>query len=249
MVKDTADVVREFNEVVNMTVAELKAWSETEESKSAGWSGSDAADKGETVGHQSATHIVDILERNPNGREEDYSDDDVAHMRKVVAYCKRHLAQEGHMVDEKSEDALKQSKSYKSLKNWGHDSLKVKHKEEGDKGNVEGDEKQSAHDEAADEEKEEKEGKDDTAETGEKRKADDEAKDDDDDNDNNGEHGEGEGEPDKTAGPDAKKQKVDDAEPVERSEDVPEDDARDKETTPKRKPGRPPKKNGRKVSK
>ena len=39
-------------------------------------------------------------------------------MRKVVAYCKRHLAQEGHMKEEKSEEELKQTKSYKSLKNW-----------------------------------------------------------------------------------------------------------------------------------
>jgi len=47
-----------------------------------------------------------------------YDDDDIPHMRKVVSYCKRHLAQE---------EAAKQntdSKSYKSLKNWGHDALK-----------------------------------------------------------------------------------------------------------------------------
>jgi hypothetical protein len=45
--------------------------------------------------------------------------EDIAHMRKVVAYCKRHLAQE-----EKAKQDTN-SKSYKSLKNWGHDAQKA----------------------------------------------------------------------------------------------------------------------------
>jgi len=47
------------------------------------------------------------------------SKDDLAHMRKVVSYCKRHLAQE-----EKAKQDTN-SKSYKSLKNWGHDAQKA----------------------------------------------------------------------------------------------------------------------------
>lgn len=47
-----------------------------------------------------------------------YTDEDKAHMRKVVAYCKRHLAQEEHLKKEKSEEELEQSKSTRSLKNW-----------------------------------------------------------------------------------------------------------------------------------
>jgi hypothetical protein len=39
-------------------------------------------------------------------------------MRKVVSYCKRHLAQEEHLKKEKSEEELEQSKSTRSLKNW-----------------------------------------------------------------------------------------------------------------------------------
>lgn len=39
-------------------------------------------------------------------------------MRKVVSYCKRHLAQEEQAKHNTN------SKSYKSLKNWGHDVLK-----------------------------------------------------------------------------------------------------------------------------
>lgn len=39
-------------------------------------------------------------------------------MRKVVAYCKRHLAQEGHLKMEKTEEELEKMKSTRSLKNW-----------------------------------------------------------------------------------------------------------------------------------
>lgn len=39
--------------------------------------------------------------------------------RKVVSYCKRHLAQEQKAKENTD------SKSYKSLKNWGHDALKT----------------------------------------------------------------------------------------------------------------------------
>lgn len=44
---------------------------------------------------------------------------DIQHMRKVVAYCKRHIAgEQGAMLNENS-------KSHKSLKNWGHDAIKA----------------------------------------------------------------------------------------------------------------------------
>lgn len=39
-------------------------------------------------------------------------------MRRVVSYCKRHLAQEGGAKMDPG------SRSYRSLKNWGHDALK-----------------------------------------------------------------------------------------------------------------------------
>jgi hypothetical protein len=63
--------------------------------------------------------IVAILKKNPSKDPEKYDEEDIEHMRKVVAYCKRHLAQEEHA--KKNTD----SKSYKSLKNWGHDPLKT----------------------------------------------------------------------------------------------------------------------------
>ena len=38
--------------------------------------------------------IIQILERNPKKDPEQYDGEDTPHMRKVVAYCKRHMAQE-----------------------------------------------------------------------------------------------------------------------------------------------------------
>ncbi|KAL8774819.1 MAG: hypothetical protein Q9209_000758 [Squamulea sp. 1 TL-2023] len=67
----------------------------------------------------SGRKIIQILSKNPNKDPDQYDDEDLQHMRKVVSYCKRHLAQE-----EKAKQDTN-SKSYKSLKNWGHDPLKT----------------------------------------------------------------------------------------------------------------------------
>ncbi|KAK7542331.1 uncharacterized protein J3D65DRAFT_209803 [Phyllosticta citribraziliensis] len=116
MAKDTETVIQEFNEIVNMTPNELNEWLGTEQSTGSGWSKDDGS--GETVGHESGRKIIEILEKNPRKDPEKYDEDDVQHMRKVVSYCKRHLAQEEHA--KKNTD----SKSYRSLKNWGHDAQK-----------------------------------------------------------------------------------------------------------------------------
>jgi hypothetical protein len=47
-----------------------------------------------------------------------YTEEDVEHMHRVVAYCKRHLAQEGHLKEEKTDEELEKMKSTRSLKNW-----------------------------------------------------------------------------------------------------------------------------------
>jgi hypothetical protein len=39
-------------------------------------------------------------------------------MRRVVSYCKRHLAQEAHLKETKSPEELVKTKSTRSLKNW-----------------------------------------------------------------------------------------------------------------------------------
>lgn len=66
----------------------------------------------------SGRKIIEILKKNPKKDASKYSDEDVKHMRRVAAYNKRHLAQE-----EKAKKDTN-SRSYKSLKNWGHDPLK-----------------------------------------------------------------------------------------------------------------------------
>ncbi|KAL4895367.1 hypothetical protein BDV59DRAFT_173784 [Aspergillus ambiguus] len=115
MVKDKDAVIDEFNDLVNMTPNELRNWLRGEQSQSSGWSN----DSGETIGHESGRKIVSILEHNPSKDPSGYTDQDIDHMRRVVSYCKRHLAQE-----EKAKQDT-ESRSYKSLKNWGHDPLKT----------------------------------------------------------------------------------------------------------------------------
>ncbi|RAL03921.1 DUF3140 domain-containing protein [Aspergillus ibericus CBS 121593] len=114
MVKDKDTVIGEFNTLVNMTPNELREWLKDTQSQSSGWSN----ESGETIGHESGRKIVSILEHNPSKDPSSYTDQDVDHMRRVVAYCKRHLAQEGTAKQDTD------SKSYRSLKNWGHDALK-----------------------------------------------------------------------------------------------------------------------------
>ena len=118
-----------------MTADELEKWLKGKQSQESGWAKSD--DSGESIGHEryvvysvdhylaaadnvrSGRKIIQILKKNPRKDPSKYDKDDVAHMRRVAAYCKRHLAQE-----EKAKQDTN-SKSYKSLKNWGHDALKT----------------------------------------------------------------------------------------------------------------------------
>ncbi|EMT73339.1 hypothetical protein FOC4_g10004706 [Fusarium odoratissimum] len=146
--KGNDKVIQEFNEVVNMTASELEKWLKSDDSNSAGWPKED--ENGETVGHDSGRKIVEILKENPKKEPEKYTDEQVQHMRKVVSYCKRHLAQETKANNDKSPEEVKKTKSYASLKNWGHDFLKAQGKENGNA---------------------EEEGDDDEKQTGEKRRA------------------------------------------------------------------------------
>lgn len=99
----------QFGACVNMAPAELERWLETEESRVVGDTGGD----GESTGHKSGRRIV-VLKR---AKRADLSDDDYRHMRKVVGYVHRHLAQRpaGDVAD---------TKWRHSLMNWGHDPLK-----------------------------------------------------------------------------------------------------------------------------
>ncbi|WJK38273.1 DUF3140 domain-containing protein [Solwaraspora sp. WMMA2056] len=107
---DGAAAYRAFVEAVNMSPGELERWLRTPESKDAG---QHSAAGGESVGHASGRRIVDLL----RSKREALSDDDYAHMRKVVGYVHRHLAQRptGDVTD---------TRWRYSLMNWGHDPLK-----------------------------------------------------------------------------------------------------------------------------
>ncbi|KAK0384504.1 hypothetical protein NLU13_8590 [Sarocladium strictum] len=138
--KDSKDVIREFNEVVNMTASELEKWLKSDDSQSAGWPKENA--DGESVGHDSGRKIVEILKANPKKEPGKYTDEQVQHMRKVVSYCKRHLAQEEKSNNEKSAEEVKKTKSYASLKNWGHDPLKARGEDGDDKEEAEEEEEE-----------------------------------------------------------------------------------------------------------
>jgi hypothetical protein len=106
------ETLRQFRDAVNMAPADLERWLESAESKEVGYK----ASGGESVGHQSGRRIVDLLRT----KQADYTADDFAHMRRVVGYVHRHMAQR----PEKSAAELAHTRWRWSLMNWGHDPLK-----------------------------------------------------------------------------------------------------------------------------
>ncbi len=100
--------LEEFNKVVNMTPGALEKHLGTDESQAVGWT---HEGEGEAVGHQSGRRIVEIKRK----KKADLTEDDYAHMRKVIGYVHRHLAQGG------PKDGKEHSRWRYSLMNWGHD--------------------------------------------------------------------------------------------------------------------------------
>nr|WP_276046650.1 MULTISPECIES: DUF3140 domain-containing protein [unclassified Sphingomonas] len=111
---DQDQTYRDFAEAVNMSPAAIEAFLNTDDSKRVGWKGEDGKGSGESVGHASGKRIVEIKRTHKS----DLSEDDYAHMRKVVGYVHRHLAQGGPAEDKEHSDWRY------SLMNWGHDPLK-----------------------------------------------------------------------------------------------------------------------------
>ncbi len=109
---DHAAIYKEFKEAVNMTASALEKFLETDESQSVG----QKKGGGEATGHKEGRRIVEMLHK----KKADLTDDDYAHMKKVVGYVNRHLKQGG--PDDK--DKVKDSPWRLSLMNWGHDPLK-----------------------------------------------------------------------------------------------------------------------------
>ena len=102
-------IAKSFNDAVNMTPAELDGWLKTEDSRSVGWTheGED-----ESVGHHAGARIVAIKRTH----KADLTEDDYAHMRKVVGYVHRHMAQ-------RPDGDVRDTRWRHSLMNWGHDPL------------------------------------------------------------------------------------------------------------------------------
>lgn len=98
---------KEFRDAVNMSPKELEEWLATDESRSVGDS-----DDGESTGHASGRRIVEIKRKTVD----ELTDDDYAHMNKVVGYVHRHLAQ-------RPERDVTDTRWRWSLMNWGHDPL------------------------------------------------------------------------------------------------------------------------------
>lgn len=108
---DTDKIRREFAVAVNMRPLELENWLRTPSSHLVGWRPSDER-AGESVGHASGRRILQILRKN----DEELTNDDYAHMRKVVGFVRRHSAQRPQNIYT--------SRWRYSLMNWGHDPVK-----------------------------------------------------------------------------------------------------------------------------
>lgn len=109
-IEDHDDIARAFREAVNMTPSALETWLATEESREVGWTHEGDS---ESVGHHSGRRIVEIKHK----KKADLTDEDYAHMRKVVGYVHRHMAQ-------RPAGDVEHTRWRYSLMNWGHDPLK-----------------------------------------------------------------------------------------------------------------------------
>ncbi len=105
------EVWDDFTDAVNMSATQLEKWLESDESQAVGQQDGG----GESTGHESGRRIVQILRTTRS----ELTEDDAAHMKKVVGYVARHTAQR----PDKSEDELAHTNWTASLKNWGHDPL------------------------------------------------------------------------------------------------------------------------------
>lgn len=100
----------DFAAAVNMTAEALEEWLLTPESQAVGWKGADGLRR-ESVGHASGRRIVEIL-RTPAS---ELTQDDYQHMRRVIGFTRRHLAQQ-------PSNPVTSRWRY-SLMNWGHDPI------------------------------------------------------------------------------------------------------------------------------
>ena len=116
MDEDHVRTARDFRSAVNMTAGEMQVWLKTEESRSVGWADGEPKSKPggrESIGHKSGERIIGIRQK----AREELTAADYAHMKKVIGYVHRHLAQ-------KPAGDVEHSRWRYSLMNWGHDPMK-----------------------------------------------------------------------------------------------------------------------------
>lgn len=108
---EAARLRAEFDRLTNMSQAELRAFLDTSESRKVGMTRRGAA---ESVGRQSARRILAIRDK----AVDDLTDSDYAHMKKVIGFRRRHLAQRPF-------GDVRDTRWRWSLMNWGHDPAKA----------------------------------------------------------------------------------------------------------------------------
>lgn len=104
------EIRKEFLRLTNLSQAELGAWLETPESRKVG-----TFRRGETesVGRQSGRRILAIRAKTAD----ELTDGDYGHMRKVIGFLRRHLAN-------RPWGDVTETRWRWSLMNWGHDPLR-----------------------------------------------------------------------------------------------------------------------------
>lgn len=105
----------EFVALMNLEPAELQAWLKTPESHKVGMT---RRGETESVGRQSAKKIL-AIRATPLA---DLTDADYRHMKKVIGYCRRHLAQRPLAL--RNGGDVTATRWRWSLMNWGHDPLR-----------------------------------------------------------------------------------------------------------------------------
>lgn len=103
------EVWEDWKKTVNMTARELEKWLRTDKSEVVG----ERKFGAESTGHESGRRIVQIL-RTP---KHELTEEDAEHMREVVGFVHRHLAQ-------RPRGDVRETRWRYSLMNWGHDPLK-----------------------------------------------------------------------------------------------------------------------------
>jgi Protein of unknown function (DUF3140) len=99
-----------FRQAVNLAPKELERWLGHGGEQVGGL---DREEDDESVGHKSGRRIVQLRRK----KAAELSEDDYAHMMKVIGYVHRHAAQ-------RPQRDVAQTRWRFSLMNWGHDPLK-----------------------------------------------------------------------------------------------------------------------------